>query len=403
MDYRVGRQDGRPWRLIPRAHASPGPVDVRAFDGALADQGGVFDTRGFCDDVYECVGDLVWRAQSLLNQLQFAEIPTFTRSLYNIVNHPRVNGYCRLRDDTAYVGVSYGLVQRTYAAAHAMMCLPEFLPDLGHAPPISENMRVAVAATVFPANARLGAPPKPTKLDPPSTVFAPLVCDNIDRRWAAHAVAGAILQWVLYHEWFHAASGHYTLATQKTGSPTLCLYEFESPSALVPEVGHLLEFDADRRAGWRIADELVGDQMLLTVLKAGTLSLEERFDAWHCMLASTLLALTDPNDSDIRDRAASHPYPGVRFWCLFSRMDTHYKNAAPQHSAGFESSFRRSRDILKALGKFTRRRDDPFNAWIQRNDEIIEEHNRLNDTTSSKLLPLVKPHDVFQILSRTPY
>jgi hypothetical protein len=394
-----GRGDGRPSFLIRNPAGQPSKTDEMEFDLAMLTKGGRFDIAAHDDDVQDCFFDLRWRGKILLDRL--VEPPqTFDRVVFDFTQEVAPGACVAKRNGRCYIGISYGFVKRLYEITYALMCLPDVLPDLGNAAASPATER-EVADVVFGAHRAFGGPPRPLVYSqPPSLALAELDPVDLDRRYAAHGLAGTALQWILYHEYFHASSGHLDLAQQVTGDALFSFEEGDRPPRLSVDVAHLIEADADRRAAWRAADEVLNRGLMLNALARDQLTVNQHLEGWALVNTAVFWQLSGgERQEQILDRPTSHPHPEVRFWFTFGRFEQHLKDNAGDLVERYHRDVNRSIKTLRRLWRLAGREGDVFIPDERRTETIIEEGNRLNREIGDRLFPLTAPFDYFQILT----
>jgi|GEM_PF-6948583 len=388
--------------LLPHLVGQPSEEDLTFFHSRMLADGGRVDDRRFENEASDCVLDLSWRANLLLQRLQYPEVKT-DKTIFGFVENSRIDGYCRIVDGVALLGVSMGLVQRMYETAHALMCLPDFLPAIGAGEQTpSDGRRGEIARALFPKYPMHGREPRTlVDADPPSLVFAGVASDDAKRRWAAHGLAGVFLQWTLYHEWAHAVSGHVALYDDIFGAEPghLCLHEAEERAADDAELLQLIEYDADRRASWRIADELLRDQIMLNALTSGTFDSRQLLDGMNVLVAIFFLSLMIRKETAIVGRRTDHPHPAVRYYGIYGRLQEHFKRDAPAMVDDLDDSVKKSVRLVREVQRWSGSEKDPFEPWKTDIETIIGETNRLNQRVNEHLYPKTREQDLFQILS----
>lgn len=400
-DPRGGRRDGRPSRLYRYGDRQPDAATAALFHGLMLSQGGRLRGENLPDDAADCLEDLRWRGDLLLKKVQFPEIGSCNRIAFDFTSRPRLDGYCRVFEDVGAIGLSYGLIQRIYEASHALMCVPGICGGYGKTRDLSADERRMIALQVFPAEGgTVGKAPRVGGYDdPPSAAFAAIVSEDIDRRWAAHGMAGMIFQFILYHEWMHLISGHFHQGRPIAGGGAF-LHELEQRNVADPQLAQAIEFSADRRAAWRIADELRSDQMLLVALTQGTLSFAQRMEGWNLLLCTLILRVSMRPDHAVRGRLSDHPHPAVRFWTVFARLHQDLKAKDASLEQAYLDSVRQTFLLLRRLWSDAGHAGDPFAFWIGEVNQIMDEVNRLGQEEASMLLPRLCDHDALQRISR---
>ena len=140
------------------------------------------------------------------------------------------------------------------------------------------------------------------------------------------------------------------LAQRMTGDANFRFHETDHASSLPLEQSHLIEADADRRAAWRIADEVLSGGLMLNVVSRDQLTVSQLLEGWSMVNAAVfwLLASDDTHDQVV-GRSLHHPHPEVRFWFTFARFEGYLKQKSPELVETYHADVRRSFKTLRSL------------------------------------------------------
>ncbi|MCC6785242.1 MAG: hypothetical protein IT457_20500 [Planctomycetes bacterium] len=388
------RRDGQRSFLLRQPDRQPTYADEARFSRAM--RGHRLSRLGleYCEDDVICsLADLRWRTNLLLDRVRYPELGGPARANFDFLTTCAMDGIARLEAGELFVGLSFGLVRAVYATAHALARGGEFEPPGSEASPPTPDPEVARAVAI-PRECASEAIPCNTRLEPPSAVFASITSPDVERRWFAHSVAAMFLAWSAYHEWAHHFAGHLGWLSTVEGVGVAALREFGDVQAVDPDIGQLMEFEADRIATWRIASEILTPPGFVMDAVKTTVPEAQRLRAWLRIAVVMFAALGEQDQAAVVGRRLLHPHPEVRFWCVYSRARQEVAEKRPEllgeYDAEVRESFRLVRRMNQACGReqsgFTLSRADP--------ELVIAEHDRLNAAVASELHPLTRPYGV---------
>jgi hypothetical protein len=236
-------------------------------------------------------------------------------------------------------------------------------------------------------------------------VFAKVAPREHDRRWLAHSVCGILFQWIWYHEWFHISSGHVEFGNQRLGVKCFELHDSEHAgfeSRLDFDVSQLIEADADRRASWRIADEIIDNGLLLEASTKDRWSVGQRLQGFAFVQAVMFWLISTEAagiEGSVCNRQSSHPHPLVRMLWVYSRIEHHLKEKRKDewvdlYFSGVQKANRLLRKFAVRSGLSVPKH---FESGQVYSEAFTEEVNALITLLPKKLYPLTQRWDYAQI------
>jgi hypothetical protein len=398
------RSDGRKCYLLRYPERQPTIADEELFHRCHLPWEGRFDFEYYDDDVIDTLMDLRWRGKTLADQLGNIGVCT-DRVIFDVTSTLDVCASAKIRNRVGMIGISIGLIARMYRIAYALLTLPDVVSDAGIAEVNSPDFS-KLDIWDHPKSVETVLPKSFYGESPPSMVFATIAPKEYNRRWLAHSVCGILFQWVWYHEWFHICSGHIECGNRELGIQSFELHDSEHEgfeSHLDFDMSQLMEADADRRASWRIADEIVGDGLLLEGSTKDRWSVGQRLQGFAFVQAVLFwLISTEAKgiEGSINNRQSSHPHPLVRFLWVYSRIEYHLKEQQMDewvdlYFSGLQKANRLLRQFAVKSGLSVPKH---FESSPENSEAITDEVNALIARLPKTLYPLTKRWDYAQIL-----
>lgn len=364
----------------------PSEVETRRFDRSLGKFRARWAPGMVSSDADKLLSDLRWRSHLLMKTLSEPHAPgaKARRLQFEFMDAAEVNAVAApCRGDRFIVSMTTGLVQAAYRAAYATLATPDRFPSVGVAGKEVERSGDVARLVFGPCD-----PAGTTTWDDdrallPSAAFTPVLPRCAIRQEFAHFIASALLQFVLYHEFYHAWHGH-ALHLRQRGVRHRLFEHTGKRATRHAGLLHLLECDADQMAALRVAGELVSGNVMLAALRFDQFPLEARLEGLAFML-SVLFHLLATTPRSLKEFAGlDHPHPEVRYWCAKSAAEAQLRQPEFNVASLWDPAVKAANASLADLWRASGHRMKEFPATREDVETIVGEANRLT-RDSSKL------------------